>query len=790
MNTAPTSLQTSFAGMVGQDISGLKIESIEIPLIQRDYAQGRAGETINRIRDDLIAALCGALRPDGVPLDLDFVYGDVGEDGIRKGLFYPLDGQQRLTTLFLLHCYLAWHVEVSPGDQPWARFSYATRPGARLFCQRLTNEFRPSPAELGDDSKLSDWLLDQPDYLPTWRYDPTIQSMLVMLDTLHLWFRRHPDVDVMTSWQRLTDPDHPAITFHLLPMAANGLTDDLYIKMNSRGRPLTHFENFKAHFHSLLHGAHPGRADAFAHQVDTGWADILWPYRGDDNLIDDEFMRYFRFVSDLCVWRSGAATDARVPADLLAEQVYGRDNPKSADHLEFLFQAFEVWKQQPGEQVENYIRTEFEFLLTATPGGASPPLVLFNAFPRAAGVDSPVDLFAACCRWYGEKTWTLAHSLLLYAVLLHRTRGQRENTAPFPLQLRVLRNLIEASSGNEIRAESMPRLLAEVERIIVDGTLQGITAFNQAQLANENDKAALLAAAPGLRTAVNRLEDHRLLRGGLAAFDLGVGVDPARFQQRADGFHVLFDNPGCWRDLIGALLAIGDYARPERERWTGYHFADSGSPDKSEPWRQLFQGKLNERPHPATKVLMSLLDQVAAAKYDIACLRRIQDDFVQQCAMNGELNWRYYFVKYPVMRGGASGRYVMGPKGYMACMLEKTVMRSYYRDPYLLAIVEASGVDTERLAEPWPWFYGYENQPRELILRDSAIRLQCVETGWQITRRPTDPASQAVFEQICGRHGIGPDLLYAVSQNTAGIDERDRVELGERLLTDLADGGF
>ena len=31
-----------------------------------------------------------------------------------------------------------------------------------------------------------------------------------------------------------------------------GLNDDLYIKMNSRGKPLTEFENFKARFQGLI----------------------------------------------------------------------------------------------------------------------------------------------------------------------------------------------------------------------------------------------------------------------------------------------------------------------------------------------------------------------------------------------------------------------------------------------------------------------------------------------------------------------------------------------------------
>jgi hypothetical protein len=81
---------------------------VEIPIIQRDYVQGRESES--EIRTEFLKALYSALsKPKGdlsLPLDLDFVYGSV--EGTEKQVFGPLDGQQRLTTLFLLHWYLAW----------------------------------------------------------------------------------------------------------------------------------------------------------------------------------------------------------------------------------------------------------------------------------------------------------------------------------------------------------------------------------------------------------------------------------------------------------------------------------------------------------------------------------------------------------------------------------------------------------------------------------------------------------------------------------------------------------
>jgi hypothetical protein len=76
--------------------------------------------------------------------------------------------------------------------------------------------------------------------------------------------------------------------------------------MNSRGKPLTQFENFKARFEQVLASSCPERVDEFAQKVDGDWADLVWPYRGSDNIVDDEFLRYFHFVTEVCEWHDSS----------------------------------------------------------------------------------------------------------------------------------------------------------------------------------------------------------------------------------------------------------------------------------------------------------------------------------------------------------------------------------------------------------------------------------------------------------------------------------------------------
>ena len=79
--------------------------SIEIPIIQRDYAQGRLGK--ENLRKNFLNDLKEALDKPNNKMKLDFVYGS-----IENGKLYPLDGQQRLTTLWLLHWYIALRQEI------------------------------------------------------------------------------------------------------------------------------------------------------------------------------------------------------------------------------------------------------------------------------------------------------------------------------------------------------------------------------------------------------------------------------------------------------------------------------------------------------------------------------------------------------------------------------------------------------------------------------------------------------------------------------------------------------
>lgn len=132
-----------------------KYHIVRIPIIQRDYAQGRIQET--QVRKSFLDQLKSVLSDTSAHLDLDFVYGDeLSNDGHEGKCFIPLDGQQRLTTLFLLHYYLSRRDAASRSDfrnrfgeqkqdtqRVESRFRYETRFSSTAFLNALfQREFR------------------------------------------------------------------------------------------------------------------------------------------------------------------------------------------------------------------------------------------------------------------------------------------------------------------------------------------------------------------------------------------------------------------------------------------------------------------------------------------------------------------------------------------------------------------------------------------------------------------------------------------------------------------------
>lgn len=258
-------------------------DQIVIPSLQRDYVQGNRRDKISPFIDYLLEGLEGK---DGI--DLNYMYGTILKDDDGTTSFVPIDGQQRMTTLWLLRLYLTARANVQqPGThRPMVqRLEYRTREYAREFCRALSEHV---DAIVTRQLKLVDFTR-QPWFIEAWRHDVTVQGCMATLQII--------DKEIGSrSASELLEQFDEKIRFSLQTLD-DDINDDIYIKMNGRGIHLTEFENLKAWLDQRVEREYDSNfIRRWQHCMDNEWADMVWQNRcvrkdDDENPIDNLMLR-------------------------------------------------------------------------------------------------------------------------------------------------------------------------------------------------------------------------------------------------------------------------------------------------------------------------------------------------------------------------------------------------------------------------------------------------------------------------------------------------------------------
>lgn len=672
------------------------VKSILIPKIQRSYAQGRTDPRTSMTRTRFLDSIHGRIAA-GERLTLDFVYGH-----IDKGQLIPLDGQQRLTTLWMLHWYAARKGNVT--TDILSRFSYNTRYSARDFIIRMA-DYKPqwNEATISAEIENEGW------FPLEWRNDPTVRGMLVMLDAIEALF-----ADIPGLWERLD-----LIDFYFLPLEELQLTDEIYIKMNSRGKPLTDFEHFKAELLKTLRnidGA-PETGEEIAkrigRKIDIDWTDMLWGYRGSDNLIDDEFLRYFRLVCHLMAYRDDRSYSEISGLDdfrLIGRFFTGSDAYRNVLYLESLF---DCWLNVNLRGDFNAIDSAAEIRAFFT-GYLSPLHEAGKSIPLGPNM----DIFEACLRSYPffrMRPNVMQWLTTLFAFITFLHNRERVSDADFRRRLRIILNL-QKNSGNEIvdtpkgdAGNRMPAILRQVERIILEGAVgpnmvmdgKERPTFNSAQLAEESAKLEFTAVHPEHAEPLFILEDHPLLEGRVVA----VGYENTHLYDR---FADLFAS--CSRDAIDcAMLATADYAQRRTIQTIQLGSGNDAGPGY-EAWFNLF--------HPTEKIgnfegtalaLRTVLER--SGTFDDTSLRAYAREYEAECERNCLFDWRYYYLRYEAFRAKRYGKYTMWADA-----------------PYELVAIYAPKYESSNAYQP----FLYELADRNPERFDNRIRRITYRDGWLV----------------------------------------------------------
>lgn len=211
---------------------------VVIPGIQRHYVQGANNPKAESVRKQFIKEIFTAIEKKQNEFNLHFIYGPINTNG--EDSFVPVDGQQRLTTLWLIARYAVEKAEPSNRKdllRLLSRFTYEDRINAKRFCQALTCE--DSRWDITQDPNpnilCQDWFVDY------WK-DETVASMIRMLSTIYEEWNKHQD---SITAEDILEAIASKIRFEL---KIDAFGDDIYMKMNARGLQLTQWENFKGKF--------------------------------------------------------------------------------------------------------------------------------------------------------------------------------------------------------------------------------------------------------------------------------------------------------------------------------------------------------------------------------------------------------------------------------------------------------------------------------------------------------------------------------------------------------------
>ncbi len=727
MNTTLHSFMDIFETVFTDGQEAVNIKKIIIPIIQRDYAQGRLDPDINRIRNRFLDSLYNAIVKE--PITLDFVYGDIDMNGVMT----PLDGQQRLTTLFLLHWYAARKENVSAEEAVFlSNFGYETRYSARYFCKELMSYY---PSFKG---KLSEEIIDQAWFPLDWQKDSTISSMLVMLDAIDDKFKT-----VDNLWDRLKSG---AITFYFLPIKDMGLTDELYIKMNSRGKPLTRFEHFKAELERCIQVIDKATTERIIHKIDRDWTDMLWRYRDsgsgneEDVVTDDEFLKYFSFICDILCYQRGESPQGKCADefDMLAEYFTG-DREQVLRNVETMESYFDCWCNIDGYDSPTAFLESF-----MTHVHEDGKIVIDSA--------NKIDIFEDCLHAYADmsgrqRRFPLNRIVLLYAVTSYLRHRKEITEKDFIRRLRCINNLIQNSEdevSDRIDRNRIPAILQQVDSVMIKGNIDDTLEnnFNVNQIVEEKEKKIFLEEHPEKAPLVFALEDHPNLKGQISI----IGLDHVDY---ADRFESLF---ACNLDLIDcAMMTIGNYSQQERNKWR-YQFA---SKSMQIAWNALFHKSANLGFDNTSTILLDLLSKSESFTNDF--LSQIVADFISACENNGIFPWRYYYVKYSSFRPGSYGKYSNNDKVEKPYMFSVMQTKSQWSsNTYMPYLKEADEEHLSRDSMGQRLVYG----DRHIVCQNSEYLLRYNE-------------GETVIETI------------HIQQNDEGIDKEDRILLLKQYISKL-----
>ena len=645
---------------------------IEIPIVQRDYAQGRADSKSMEVREKFLDDLLSCLINNGSPLELDFVYGKVVDK-----TFIPIDGQQRLTTLFLLHWYVGIRDKRNEEIKK-IKFSYKTRFSARDFCENLIDShfelgvFSQAFLDYAKANKINDsdrhnhyvsfTIKNASWFFLSWQKDPTVQAMLNMLDAIHSKFK---DEDLMSVWQNLTKPNYllpqnnpklnllvsaiesdinksveviralkeaktpNPISFKFLNLLDFKLSDELYLKMNARGAPLGDFESFKAWLIGYIDkSAFRINDTKWEINLDKDWTDLFWKFNN-DNKIDDQAMRFFIEMGLTCFISNNEKN--KELSQTIQNLAFTKDRNVDYYSNKYL-ESLNIFHEDSLNLIFRTLNALYHSICQGTFKGVEKTSGSIDIFK------SYIDVHTLFRKIITNENLTYSNRVTFYSYILFISSKNDINEEALYNWMRVIRNIVENTTidspvtfANAINAINIFHgFKFEILENLAEGKCDSIPFFGT-QLQEEKIKALLIRkGGANWRSEIIDAENHPFFRGNIGfLLPSKEASEFEQFIQRKNVAMKLFDANGAvfGKDVFLTIRTILCFTKQEI-------ILPITIQNNRESWLRLLSNKATQ------DGFISMIDKYQDEFGD--CFEGECRDFTDT-----SVKWKYYLVKNP-----------------------------------------------------------------------------------------------------------------------------------------------
>lgn len=635
---------------------------VVIPSIQRDYVQPLNESIIKGFVEVLIDSFAS---DDKTIKDLNYLYGITEVNGD----FTPIDGQQRLTTLWLLHLYVAKHV----GTTLHVHIEYQTRDISGDFCKALSDNFLN--VDMKTDS-LSKNITDSPWFISYWEESVTVKSILLALDYIHsVSLEIKPDFSKM--WKNMNKGSECPVIFAFYN--PTDLGKDIYVKMNSRGKSLSRFENLKAWLDDKLkelqakHSQHSFAMkfyQSWRADMDNAWTDIFWQNRNLNSAfpeeIDDAQLRMFYTIAYI-VWaekkpaiRQEAWGDSNKLLELMRKSsveiaTYELNKYNIFNEEFFLF----ARKALTGLiRIQNVLNTQIQ----AVDEKEKSDKIVFWDIP-----DTKQPLTLIYQLLLNENNDEIAYPKL---VLTAATLYFASNHIPMedlPNWMRFTRNIVNNNSDN-MRKDYIHNILAAFRtwakqlkrkgwnKFITE--LTDVAYIDKNQIKEEKRKYSWVQSHPECSSSLYKLENHRFFFGRISyLLDYMGNRTPSLFNIVCDLMSKLFDKDGPQKEyqkdylFQRVILALSE-KNYGYGRWISENSGKWSFPNSKEDWKKFLEDSKDNHNIGISTFLDILIEQPSQENVYEVLLKILKEK------EPSVFDWRSNLIKYNALWEYMQNKYI------------------------------------------------------------------------------------------------------------------------------------